>query len=159
MADEKKIVKKSKKERKLHPLRYLKEMWGEVKKLSWLSIPDLAKHTVAVIVFVLLMSMLVYGFDQAFAAGVQGLSKIAPSQTAEPLEHDHDGDGVDDHEAEDHVDEDTDEDLSHDHDGDGVNDHEAEEHEDAEEAEATAEPEASDDSEEADGETEETPAP
>ena len=84
MSDEKKIVKKPKKERKFHPIRYLKEMVGEVKKLSWLSFKDWMKYTGAVIVFVLLFSALVYAFDQAFGAGIQGLALIGGA-TPEPI--------------------------------------------------------------------------
>ncbi|MCL2670619.1 MAG: preprotein translocase subunit SecE [Clostridiales bacterium] len=105
MADEKKIARKPKKERKFRPGRYLKEMWGEVKKLSWLSVPDLVKHTIAVIVFVLLMSALVFGFDQAFGAGVKALGSISAGvETGETVPHDHDGDGIPDHGDEDHED-------------------------------------------------------
>ena len=71
-----KAAKKPEKARRFHPIRYLKEMWGEVKKLAWLSWKDLIKHTVAVIVFVLAMSVVIYLLDMGFSAGVQGLSSI-----------------------------------------------------------------------------------
>ena len=34
--------------KKLNIKQYLKEMWGEVKKLTWLSVGDLVKHTAKV---------------------------------------------------------------------------------------------------------------
>ncbi|MDO4565037.1 MAG: preprotein translocase subunit SecE [Clostridia bacterium] len=88
MAAEKK--EKKKKERRFHPIRYLKEMWGEVKKLSWLSKKDLAKHTLAVIAFVLMMGALIYVLDLGFGKGTQALISIGSSSdtteepTAEP---------------------------------------------------------------------------
>ncbi|MEO0417611.1 MAG: hypothetical protein AAF249_02020 [Pseudomonadota bacterium] len=51
---------------------------------------------------------------------------------AKGLDHDHDGDGVSDHAAEDH-----DEDHDHDHDGDGEQDHAAEDHNNDHEDEAS----------------------
>ena len=104
MADEKKIIKKHKKERKFHPIRYLKEMMGEVKKLSWLTPADLVKHTLAVLVFVLIMSAMVYGFDQAFGAGIRGMSLIGANVAEKAqdtddqgadADHDHDHDDAD----------------------------------------------------------------
>ena len=38
------------KKSKLNLKQYLKEMWGEVKKLTWLSVGDLVKHTLTEIV-------------------------------------------------------------------------------------------------------------
>ena len=81
-----KSVKKPQRERRFHPLRYLKEMWGEVKKLSWLSWKDLAKHTAAVVVFVLVMALIIWGLDAGFSAGVQGLSSIGGNTATEQTE-------------------------------------------------------------------------
>ncbi len=54
------------------------------------------------------------------------------ADTAEVVEHDHDGDGVADHDADAHTDgADTAEIVEHDHDGDGVADHDADAHADA----------------------------
>ena len=90
MADEKKIEKKAadKKPGKLAKLKtYLKEMWGEVKKLSWLSKNDLIKNTAMVLVFVLAMSAAIYVMDIVFSSGVQGLSSLtAPKTTEETTE-------------------------------------------------------------------------
>ncbi len=83
-----KNAKKPQKERRFHPVRYLKEMWGEVKKLSWLSWKDLAKHTAAVVVFVLIMAVIIWALDFGFSAGVKGLSSlggVVATDTAEDV--------------------------------------------------------------------------
>ncbi len=72
---------------RVSPIRwviYIKEMIGEVKKLSWLSLQDLAKHVGAVMVFVLAMALIMWVLDLGFSAGVQGISSLNPSNTAEP---------------------------------------------------------------------------
>ena len=79
-------VKPAKK--KLNIKQYLKEMLGEVKKLTWLSIGDLVKHTAMVFVVVLAMSAVIWLLDLGFSAGVKGLATItgagtSTSQTAE----------------------------------------------------------------------------
>ena len=60
---------KKKKERKFHPVRYFKEMVGELKKLTWLSGKDLVSHTLAVLAFVIGMALIIYILDTIFAAG------------------------------------------------------------------------------------------
>ena len=65
---------------------YLKEMWGEVKKLSWLSTKDLVKNTAMVLVFVLVMSGVIYLLDIAFSAGVKGLSNLTAPAVVEETE-------------------------------------------------------------------------
>ncbi len=78
------------KKNKLNLKQYLKEMMGEVKKLTWLSFGDLVKHTAMVFVFVLAMSAVIWLLDLGFSAGVKGLatltgagSSASTSQTAE----------------------------------------------------------------------------
>ena len=77
------------KKSKLNIKQYLKEMMGEVKKLTWLSVGDLVKHTAMVFVFVLAMSAVIWLLDLGFSAGVKGLatltgaSSASTSQTAE----------------------------------------------------------------------------
>ena len=67
---EKKDVKKASKKR-FHLGTYLKEMWGEVKKLTWLSWKELAKNTGVVIVVVLAITLVIYVLDFAFGKPVQ----------------------------------------------------------------------------------------
>jgi preprotein translocase SecE subunit len=77
-----------KKARRLHPLRYLREMWGEVKKLTWLHWKDLIKYTGTVIAFILLMSAVIFACDLLFGAGVKGLNSISggTEATVAPIE-------------------------------------------------------------------------
>ena len=77
------------KKRMLNIKQYLKEMMGEVKKLTWLSAGDLVKHTAMVFVVVLAMSAVIWLLDLGFSAGVKGLASLtgagsaSTSQTAE----------------------------------------------------------------------------
>ena len=64
------------KKRMLNIKQYLKEMMGEVKKLTWLSVSDLVKHTAMVFVVVLVMSAVIWLLDLGFSAGVKGLSTL-----------------------------------------------------------------------------------
>lgn len=73
---EKKVEKKPSKERKFHPIRYFREMFGELKKLTWLSGKDLMSHTLAVIVFVLGMAALIWALDLAFSSALGAISQI-----------------------------------------------------------------------------------
>ncbi|MDP3448442.1 MAG: preprotein translocase subunit SecE [Eubacteriales bacterium] len=56
--------------------RFLREMLGEVKKLTWLSRKELFSHTLAVIVFVLAMALLIGVLDLVFSSGFGALSSI-----------------------------------------------------------------------------------
>ena len=56
--------------------RFLREMVGEVKKLTWLSGKELFSHTLAVVVFVLAMALLIGLLDLAFSSGFGALSRI-----------------------------------------------------------------------------------
>ena len=59
---------------------YLKEMWGEVKKLTWLTPKELAKNTGVVIVVVLAVTLLIYVLDFAFGKPIQLLLDAPASQ-------------------------------------------------------------------------------
>ena len=65
------------KKSKLNIKQYLKEMMGEVKKLTWLSVGDLVKHTTMVFVVVLVMSAVIWLLDLGFSAGVKGLATLS----------------------------------------------------------------------------------
>lgn len=56
--------------------RFVREMIGEVKKLTWLSGKELFSHTLAVIVFVLGMALIIYVLDLVFSSGFGALSNI-----------------------------------------------------------------------------------
>ncbi len=70
------------KKRLLNIKQYLKEMMGEVKKLTWLSVGDLVKHTAMVFVVVLAMSAVIWLLDLGFSAGVKGLATLTGAGTA-----------------------------------------------------------------------------
>ena len=70
------------KKSKLDIKKYLKEMLGEVKKLTWLSVGDLVKHTAMVFVVVLAMSAVIWLLDLGFSAGVKGLAALTGAGTA-----------------------------------------------------------------------------
>lgn len=59
---------------------YLKEMWGEVKKLTWLTPKELAKNTGVVIVVVLAVTLLIYVLDFAFGKPIQLLLDAPAAQ-------------------------------------------------------------------------------
>ncbi len=60
---------KPKKERRFHPIRFLKEVVAELKKVTWPSRKDLVNYTIAVIVFVILISVVVGVLDFVFQQG------------------------------------------------------------------------------------------
>ena len=51
-------------------------MLGELKKLTWMTGKDLVSHTVAVLVFVLIMAAMIWLLDLAFSTGFGELAKI-----------------------------------------------------------------------------------
>ena len=71
------------KKARLNIKQYLKEMLGEVKKLTWLSVGDLVKHTAMVFVVVLVMSAVIWLLDLGFSAGVKGLATITGAGTSQ----------------------------------------------------------------------------
>ena len=71
------------KKARLNLKQYLKEMMGEVKKLTWLSVGDLVKHTAMVFVVVLAMSAVIWLLDLGFSAGVKGLATITGAGTSQ----------------------------------------------------------------------------
>ncbi|MBQ2817661.1 MAG: preprotein translocase subunit SecE [Clostridia bacterium] len=63
-ADEKKPVK-AKKARK-SPVAYVKEVIAELKKVSWPNKKDILSYTATVVVFIVVMSLLLFGMDVVF---------------------------------------------------------------------------------------------
>ena len=76
-ADKKAADRKPKKERRFHPIRYFREMYGEVKKLTWLTGKELVSHTIAVFVFVLAMALIIYLLDLGFSGVMSTLESIS----------------------------------------------------------------------------------
>ena len=67
---------------------YIKEMTGEVKKLTWLNMKELVKATAVVLVFVLAFALLIYVLDLIFYTPVKALLTGTQETTAtvEPAE-------------------------------------------------------------------------
>lgn len=65
---------------------YIKEMTGEVKKLTWLSVKELIKATAVVLVFVLAFALLIYVLDLLFGWPIKALlsTKQETATTSEP---------------------------------------------------------------------------
>lgn len=53
--------KKEKKRKSI--VKYFKEVFSELKKVSWPTFKDLVKHTSAVIVFILIVGVIIFGVD------------------------------------------------------------------------------------------------
>ena len=66
--DKKAPAKKSEKKSKFHPVKTFKEMWSELKKVSWPSKKDLIRQSTVVVVFVLILTVLVGLIDTGLSA-------------------------------------------------------------------------------------------
>ena len=64
---------------------YIKEMTGEVKKLTWLSMKELVKATAVVLAFVLAFAVLIYVLDLAFYAPVKAALNHSPASATEEV--------------------------------------------------------------------------
>ena len=62
---------------------YIKEMTGEVKKLTWLTMKELVKATAVVLVFVLAFAVLIYVLDLLFYAPVKAALNHSPAAATE----------------------------------------------------------------------------
>ena len=60
---------------------YIKEMTGEVKKLTWLTMKELVKATAVVLVFVLAFAVLIYVLDLIFYTPVKALLTGSDTQS------------------------------------------------------------------------------
>ena len=67
---------------------YIREMTGEVKKLTWLNMKELVKATAVVLVFVLAFALLIYVLDLIFYTPVKALltGSEEPTATVAPAE-------------------------------------------------------------------------
>ena len=78
---------------------YIKEMTGEVKKLTWLSMKELVKATAVVLVFVLAFALIIYVLDLIFYTPVKALltgSETTPAATAAPAQEEAQPEATDD---------------------------------------------------------------
>ncbi len=69
-------TKKGKLRRRPHPIRFIKEIIGELKKLTWPTRKELISYTLAVIAFVAFMAVVIGVLDLLFSQGLSLLSKI-----------------------------------------------------------------------------------
>ena len=74
----KKEIAKPKKERRFHPIRYIKEMVAEVKRLTWPNKKEVGSYTLVVIVFVVAVAIIIGVLDYLFTNGVSLLANIWP---------------------------------------------------------------------------------
>ena len=64
---------------------YIKEMTGEVKKLTWLNFKELVKATAVVLVFVLAFAVLIYVLDLVFYTPVKAALNHSPETATEQV--------------------------------------------------------------------------
>ncbi len=70
--DKKAVAKKSDKQRKFNIVKTFKDMWAELKKVTWPSKKELIRQSVVVVVFVLILTIVVGLMD----AGLSALLKL-----------------------------------------------------------------------------------
>ena len=70
--DKKAVAKKSDKKRKINIVKTFKDMWAELKKVTWPSKKELIRQSVVVVVFVLILTIVVGLMD----AGLSALLKL-----------------------------------------------------------------------------------
>lgn len=68
LAEQKKIAKQKNKKQKRSPIRFFKDVWGEVKKVTWPTKKDLFKTTFAVIAFIAIFAVVVGLMDLGLGA-------------------------------------------------------------------------------------------
>ena len=63
LKEQQKLAKKKAKKKRRTPARFFKDMWSELKKVTWPSKKDLISYTLAVIVFIIVMAIVTGIFD------------------------------------------------------------------------------------------------
>lgn len=63
LAEQKKLAKQKNKKQRRSPARFFKDVWGEVKKVTWPSRKELFKTTMAVILFIVIFVVIVGFLD------------------------------------------------------------------------------------------------
>lgn len=63
LKEQQKISKKKNKKKRRTPARYFKDMWSELKKVTWPSKKDLVSYSLAVIAFIVVMGIVTGLFD------------------------------------------------------------------------------------------------
>ncbi len=68
LKEQQKIAKQKAKKKRRTPARYFKDMWSELKKVTWPTKKDLISYTLAVIVFIIVMAIVTGLFDLGLGA-------------------------------------------------------------------------------------------
>jgi preprotein translocase subunit SecE len=76
LEQQKKAAKAANKKKRKSPARFFKDVYSELKKVTWPTFKDLVKYTGAVIAFILVIALLVYVMDLGF----QGLFNLVLKQ-------------------------------------------------------------------------------
>lgn len=70
LKEQKKIAKQKNKKQRKSPIRFFKDVWGELKKTTWPTGKELVKSSVAVIVFIAIFAVIIglvdYGLGVLF---------------------------------------------------------------------------------------------
>lgn len=56
--------------------KFFREVWGEIKKLSWLPKKDLLHYVLAVLAFIAIMAVIIYACDLVFGQGMTLLASL-----------------------------------------------------------------------------------
>jgi preprotein translocase subunit SecE len=70
-ADRKPVAREKKKRR--NPFKFFKDVYLELKKVTWPSRKDFLTFSLAVIVFIVLLAAIVFGFDTGLGQGLSAL--------------------------------------------------------------------------------------
>lgn len=68
LKEQQKIAKQKAKKKRRTPARYFKDMWSELKKVTWPTKKDLISYTLAVIAFIIVMAIVTGLFDLGLGA-------------------------------------------------------------------------------------------
>ena len=71
LKEQKKIAKQKNKKKRRGLIRFFKDVAGELKKTTWPTGKELMKTTLAVIVFIAIFSVIVYGIDTGLGSVFQ----------------------------------------------------------------------------------------
>ena len=68
LEEQKKIAKQKNKKKRRGPIRFFKDVGGELKKVTWPTGKELMKTTISVIIFIAIFAVIVYGIDTGLGA-------------------------------------------------------------------------------------------
>jgi len=68
LEQQKKAAKAANRKKRKSPGRFFKDVYSELKKVTWPTFKDLMKYTGAVIAFIVVIAVFVGAFDQGFQA-------------------------------------------------------------------------------------------